>query len=107
MGRNQHDHARGLLAPERLQPFPPRMSTLTLSVPARPEALAIVRLVLMSCGAAAGNEIDELFARSQEITEAFTNALLSEPDASTIVIRTETGANSVDLVPFDASRTGS
>ncbi|MGH2757930.1 MAG: hypothetical protein ACRDKJ_00030 [Actinomycetota bacterium] len=81
--------------------MPPTTSAITLSVPARPEALGIVRLVLMSCGAAAGIDIDEIFARSHEIVESFTNVLMSQPEASTIVIRTQTGAHDVDLVPFD------
>jgi hypothetical protein len=76
-------------------------STITLSVPARPEALGIVRLVLMSCGASAGIDIDEIFARSHEVVESFMNVLMSRPEASVIVIRTQTGAQAVDLVPFD------
>ena len=81
-------------------------STVTLSVPARPEALGIVRLVLMSCGAAAGIDIDEIFARSHDVVESFTNVLMSQPEASTIVIRTQTGAQEVDLVPLERTTTG-
>lgn len=73
-------------------------STLTLSVPARPEALGIVRLVLMSCGAAAGRDLDEIFARSRDVASAFTSVLVNEPDAACVVIRTEMDSPGVDLM---------
>lgn len=99
MGSFEYQRATGSGDPSG---FGPKMtSTITLSVPARPEALGIVRLVLMSCGAAAGIDIDEIFARSQEVVESFTNTLVSQPEASSIVIRTQVGATDVDLVPVD------
>lgn len=101
MGHRPDERARHLGAPERFLPYPPVTPTITLSVPARPEALGIVRLVLMSCGASAGVDIDEIFARSHEVVESFMNVLMSRPDASMIVIRTQTGAEAVELVPFD------
>lgn len=99
-----HQRAESPGVSARLGSFPGMTSTMTLSVPARPEALGIVRLVLMSCGAAAGIDIDEIFARSHEVVESFTNALMSEPEASTIVIRTQVGAREVDLVPLGGTR---
>ena len=101
MGHRPYERARGTWTRDRFRPFPPMTSTVTLTVPARPESLAIVRLVLMSCGAAAGIDIKEIFARSHEVVSSFTNVLMSQPDVSTIVIRTQAGAQEVDLLPLD------
>lgn len=72
---------------------------MTLEVPARPESLGIVRLVLMSCGAAAGVSLAELFARSAQMADAFTDALLRSPDAKRVIVRTRSGGIDVELVP--------
>lgn len=101
MGHHPRERAQSLGGRDGFVPFAPMNPTITLSVPARPEALGIVRLVLMSCGAAAGVDIDEIFARSHEAVESFMNVLMSQPEASTIVIRTQTGAKAIDLVSFD------
>ncbi len=76
---------------------------LTLRVPARPEALSIVRLVVMSCAAAAGLSVQEVFSFSQDAVDAFTDALLTEPAATSVVIRTQTGAVHLDLIPVSVS----
>lgn len=76
---------------------------MVLEVPARPESLSIVRLVLMSCGAAAGVSLAELFARSSQMVEAFTDALLRSPDAKRITVRTRAGGIDVELVPEGTS----
>lgn len=81
-----------------LPSFTERASTLTLSVPARPEALGIVRLVVMSCGAVAGLALQEIFSRSQEVARAFVDVLVTQPEASSVVIRTQARARDVDLV---------
>lgn len=75
---------------------------LTLKVPARPEALSIVRLVVMSCGAAAGLSVKEIFACSQEAAEAFADALVRDPEATNVVVRTQMGVHGVDLRPVRA-----
>jgi hypothetical protein len=72
---------------------------LTLRVPARPEAIGIVRLVLMSCGAVAGVELDEIFARTHEIADAFASLLVDQPDVNSVVICAQTGGRDVDVVP--------
>lgn len=104
MEHRPHRHATTVGSFARFAAVPKMTSSVMLSVPARPEALGIVRLVLMSCGAAAGIDIDEIFARSHEVVESFTNVLMSQPEASTIVIRTQVGARTVDLVPLDRTR---
>lgn len=87
---------------DSLPSFLPSYPTLSLWVPARPEALGIVRLVLMSCGATAGVDIEKIFDRSQEVAEAFADALLATPDATKIVVRTTTTAADVELSAFSA-----
>ena len=76
-------------------------STLILRVPARPESLSIVRLVLMSCGAAAGLSLREIFSCSQDAIDAFTDALIAEPTATGILIRANPGMTELDLIPVD------
>ena len=76
---------------------------LTLRVPARPEALSIVRLVVMSCGAAAGLSVREIFSLSRDAAEAFTDALVKDPDATSVLVRTQVGVSEVDLRPVRAS----
>lgn len=74
---------------------------MTLSVPARSEALGIVRIVLMSCGAAAGVRVDELMSSCNQVADAFTSVLVSLPEATNIVIRTQTGVGDVDMETID------
>lgn len=76
---------------------------LTLKVPARPQALPIVRLVVMSCGAAAGLSVRDIFSFSHDAAEAFTDALVREPDADCVVVRTQLGAPDIDLRPVRQS----
>jgi hypothetical protein len=102
MTRRRRERGRALIAREALQPFLPLSSTLTLRVPARPEALGIVRLVLMSCGAAGGVELEEIFSRSHAVANAFTNILVHQPEATAIVMRIDSGAAEVDLVSLQA-----
>ena len=80
-------------------------SGLTLRVPARPEALGIVRLVLMSCGANSGLELKDIFALSREVAEAFTDMLVARPEARTIVIRADTGLRDVDVEAVAVAQT--
>jgi hypothetical protein len=77
--------------------------SLTLHVPARPESLGIVRLVVMSCGASAGLALEEIFSLSRDVAEAFADILVTQPDARIVMIRTQTGASDVDLVPVGSS----
>ena len=72
-------------------------SALTLRVPARPEALSIVRLVLMSCGASAGLSLREIFSCSEDAVDAFTDVLMAEPNATSVVIRANPGMTELDL----------
>ena len=81
-------------------------ATITLHVPARPEALGIVRLILMSCGAAAGVAVDEIFARSHEVADAFANILVEQPEATSVVIRTQAGAADFEVVPVTNPEVG-
>lgn len=76
-------------------------SSLILRVPARPESLPIVRLVLMSCGAAAGLSLSEIFARSQDAIDAFTDILIAGPSATSIVIRANPDVTELVLSPAD------
>jgi hypothetical protein len=87
-----------VIALDDLPAFSECASTLTLSVPARPEALGIVRLVVMSCGAVAGLALEEIFGRSHEVARAFADVLVTQPEATSVVIRTQTRARDVDLV---------
>lgn len=82
-------------------------STLILKVPARPESISIVRLVLMSCGAAAGLSLREIFSCSQEAVDAFTDALIADPAATSIVIRAYPGVTDLDLVAVHGPSTES
>lgn len=84
----------------------PRIPSLLLRVPARPEALGIVRLVLMSCGAAAGLSLKEIIAISREVADSFTDVLVAQPEAKTIVIRAQSGASAVDVAPVRVASTG-
>jgi hypothetical protein len=95
---DRHDQGRGLVVHDD-QKFG-RPTQLTLRVPARPEAIGIVRLVLMSCGAAAGIELDEIFARSHEMADAFASLLVDRPEATSIVISAHMEGREVDLVPI-------
>lgn len=76
---------------------------LTLRVPARPEALSIVRIVVMSCGAAAGLSVQDIFSFSQDAVEAFTDAHMHDPDATSVVVRPQVGIQNVDLRPVRAN----
>lgn len=79
---------------------------MSLCVPARPEALSIVRLVLMSRCAAEGIGLHEIFERSHKVADAFATALIAQPEATCVVFRTQNGADGVDVVPVleDRSR---
>jgi hypothetical protein len=53
----------------------------------------------MSCAASAGLALEEIFLLSREVTDAFAEVLLTQPEVTTVMIRTQTGASDVDLVP--------
>lgn len=91
---------QGLSLGERFGSVGARSPSLILHVPARPESLGIVRLVVMSCGASAGLALEEIFSLSRDVAEAFADLLVTQPDATTVLIRTQTGASDVDLVPI-------
>lgn len=52
---------------------------LALSVPARPESLPVVRVVLMSCAAVSGARADEILKRSRAVADAFVRTLTRHP----------------------------
>lgn len=83
-----------------------RAPSLLLRVPARPEALAIVRLVLMSCGATAGLSLEEIISLSREVAASFADVLVAQPEAKAILIRAQNGASAVDVAPIRAANTG-
>lgn len=60
---------------------------LALCVPARPEALPVVRVVLMSYGAVNGVQIDEILARSRDVASAFARVLAKHPETRHIEMR--------------------
>lgn len=97
MESDRHERGRGLVVHDGHGKLERTTRQLTLRVPARPEAIGIVRLVLMSCGASAGIELDEIFARSHEIAEAFASLLVERPDVTSVVVCAQTGAREVDV----------
>lgn len=103
MEAGRHESRQGLIVGESLQPLA-SPSTLTLRVPARPEALGVVRLILMSCGAAAGVPLEELFKRSQEVAEAFATILVEKPETTSVVVVAQAGASDVGLIPVRGDR---
>lgn len=71
---------------------------LTLSVPADPAAVRVVRAVLRGWGATAGLSLDEIDALCRTTGHTFLQLLARRPRPERIVMRTPSGVGGVDLL---------
>lgn len=71
---------------------------LALTVPAKPEAVRVVRAVMRTWAASIGIVLDEIEELCLAIDEAFAGLIAARPAPSVIVIRIASSADGVDIV---------
>jgi serine/threonine-protein kinase RsbW len=71
---------------------------LSLTVPAKPEAVRVVRAVMRTWAASAGIVLDEIEELCLAIDEAFAGLIAARPAPTQVVIRIHTSAAGVDIV---------
>lgn len=70
---------------------------ITLTVPARPEAVRVVRAVMRTWAATVGFVLDEIEELCLAIDEAFAGLIATRPIPGRVIVRIQTDASGVDI----------
>jgi hypothetical protein len=71
---------------------------LALTVPAKPEAVRVVRAVMRTWAASAGIVLDEIEELCLAIDEAFAGLIATRPAPQHVIVRIEANALGVDII---------
>ena len=71
---------------------------LSLTVPAKPEAVRVVRAVMRTWAASVGIVLDEIEELCLAIDEAFAGLIAARPAPTKVVVRIHSSAEGVDIV---------
>ena len=71
---------------------------LALTVPAKPEAVRVVRAVMRTWAASVGIVLDEIEELCLAIDEAFAGLIAARPAPTQVVVRIQTSAAGVDIL---------
>jgi len=71
---------------------------LALTVPAKPEAVRVVRAVMRTWAASIGIVLDEIEELCLAIDEAFAGLVAARPAPMTVVVRIQANATGVDII---------
>jgi serine/threonine-protein kinase RsbW len=70
----------------------------TLTVPAKPEAVRVVRAVMRTWASSIGYVLDEIEELCLAVDEAFAGLISTRPAPSTVIVRAEANPDGVDIV---------
>ena len=71
---------------------------LTLTVPAKPEAVRVVRAVMRTWAATVGIVLDEIEELCLAVDEAFAGLIATRPAPENVIVRIQSDASSVDII---------
>jgi anti-sigma regulatory factor (Ser/Thr protein kinase) len=71
---------------------------LTLTVPAKPEAVRVVRAVMRTWSSSVGFVLDEIEELCLAVDEAFAGLIAARPAPSNVIVRIQSDANGVDII---------
>jgi hypothetical protein len=71
---------------------------LALTVPAKPEAVRVVRAVMRTWAASAGIVLDEIEELCLAIDEAFAGLIAARPAPKQVIVRIRASADGVDII---------
>jgi hypothetical protein len=75
----------------------PTRGRISLTVPARPEAVRVVRAVMRTWAATVGFVLDEIEELCLAIDEAFAGLIATRPMPRQVIVRIQSDANGVDI----------